>query len=124
MISPNVKEYLLELLNTVRITHFDNLRPIQGNKAASSPPRLIPSFLVLNARSTVKPDALPALCAGIKCCYVDVCCISETWLNRLYLTLSFVHQIFPSSERIQQTVVEVVSRSYAGMIGECSQYVI
>ena len=61
--------------------HFGNLRPILVNKAAPSPPRLIPSFLVLNARSIVKPDAIPALCADIKCNNVDVCCISETWLK-------------------------------------------
>ena len=37
---------------------------------------------------------------------------------------SFVLPIFPSLERIEQTVEEEVSRSYAGMIGECSYYLI
>ena len=60
--------------------HVCTLRPIQVNKAASSS-HLIPCFLVLNARSIVKPDAFPALCADIMSNNIDICCISETWLK-------------------------------------------
>lgn len=57
------------------------LRSVQVNKASPSLPSLIPRCLVLNARSIVKPDALPALYADLTCNNIDVCCISETWLK-------------------------------------------
>ena len=46
-----------------------------------SKPQQSPQCLVLNARSTVKPDAFSALCADVKTNNIDICCISETWLN-------------------------------------------
>ena len=100
--------------------HRSIFRPIQVNKTAPSKPRLIPCCLVLNARSIAKPDAFPALCADIECNNIDVCCITETWLKPTIPSSLLCLLIFPSLERIEQTVEGEVSRSYAGMIGECS----
>ena len=44
-------------------------------------PQQIPQCLVLCARSIVKPDTFSALYADIKTNNIDICCISETWLN-------------------------------------------
>ena len=57
------------------------LKFVQIDKTALNLPRIIPRCLVLNARSLVKPDALPALYADLKCNDIDICCISETWLK-------------------------------------------
>jgi hypothetical protein len=41
--------------------------------------------MVLNARSLAKPDAYAALYADIKSKNIDICCISETWLNKSHV---------------------------------------
>ena len=107
------------------LRHCSTLRPIQVNKTAPSQPRLIPCCSVLNARSIAKPDAFPALCADIKCNNIDVCCITETWLKPTKPSALLCPPNFSTIiERIEQTVEEEVSRSYARMIGECSYYLI
>jgi hypothetical protein len=58
-----------------------NLKYVNVIGPEPSKPQQIPQCLVLNARSIVKPDAFPALYADIKSNNIDVCCISETWLN-------------------------------------------
>ena len=44
--------------------------------------KLIPKCLVLNTRSLVKPVATSASCTEVTTNKIDVCFISETWLNR------------------------------------------
>ena len=46
-----------------------------------SKPQQILQCLVLKARSIIKPDAFSALYADIKTNDIDICCISETWVN-------------------------------------------
>ncbi len=58
-----------------------NLSRVNVARQGPSKPKQIPQCLVLNARSIVKPDAYPALYAELKSNNIDVCCISETWLN-------------------------------------------
>ena len=55
-----------------------NLIPISILKPG---PPLIPKCLVLNPRSMVKPYAASALCTEVTTNKIDVCFISETWLN-------------------------------------------
>ena len=58
-----------------------NLKYVNIVSREPSKPQQIPQCLVLNARSIVKPDAFSALYADIKTNNIDICCISETWLN-------------------------------------------
>ncbi len=58
-----------------------NLNYVNIEGREPSKPQEIPQCLVLNARSIIKPDAFPALYADIKTNNIDICCISETWLN-------------------------------------------
>ena len=60
---------------------YRNLSRVNVTRQGPSKPKQIPQCLVLNARSIVKPDAYPALYAELKSNNIDVCCISETWLN-------------------------------------------
>ena len=58
-----------------------NLKYVNIVGREPSKPQQIPQCLVLNARSIVMPDAFSALCADVKTNNIDICCISETWLN-------------------------------------------
>ena len=58
-----------------------NLKYVNIVGREPSKPQQIPQCLVLNARSIVKPDAFSALYADIKTNNIDICCISELWLN-------------------------------------------
>ena len=58
-----------------------NLIPIRLSKSGPSPAKVTPKCLVLNARSLVKPDAASSLCTEVTTNKIDVCFISETWLN-------------------------------------------
>ena len=77
-ILPKLKEYLLELLY---VQDIPVARPLVSTLVICDLYKLIKLLLVLNARSIVKPDAFPALCADSKCNNIGVCCISETWLK-------------------------------------------
>ena len=44
-------------------------------------PTIIPKCMVINARSLVKPDAAAALYCDLKSNEIDICLVSETWLN-------------------------------------------
>lgn len=57
--------------------------PLYGLAVCPPPtvPKIIPKVLVLNARSLAKPDALPALYAELTSKNIDICVVSETWLN-------------------------------------------
>ena len=49
--------------------------------------KLVPKCVVMNARSLAKPDVAPALYAELKSNNIDVCFVSESWLNkRIYHT--------------------------------------
>ena len=52
--------------------------------------------MVINARSLAKVDALPALSAELKYSNVDICIVSETWLNNTILN----HLICPNGYTI------------------------
>lgn len=56
---------------------------VKLNKPGASAPKSIPRFMTLNARSLAKPDACPALYAELMTNNIDVCSVSETWLNKL-----------------------------------------
>ena len=58
-----------------------NLIPIIALKPGPPSAKLIPKCLVLNARSLVKPDAASVSCTKVTTNKIDVCFISETWLN-------------------------------------------
>ena len=66
-----------------------NLSRVNVIGQGPSKSKQIPQCLVLNARSIVKPDAYPALYAELKSNNIDVCCISETWLNPT-ITISLI----------------------------------
>ena len=67
--------------SNMRRRNVHNLIPISVLKPGPASARLIPKCLVLNARSLVKPDAASALCTEVTTNKIDVCFISETWLN-------------------------------------------
>lgn len=50
-------------------------------KPGPTSPKIIPKCMVINARSLVKPDATAALYADLHSNKIDICLISETWLN-------------------------------------------
>ena len=60
---------------------YRNLSYVNLLRQEPSKPIQIRQCLVFNARSIVKADAYPALYAELKSNNIDVCCISETWLN-------------------------------------------
>ena len=67
--------------SNMRRRNVHNLIPISVLKPGPPSAKLIPKCLVLNARSLVKPDAASALCTEVTTNKIDVCFISETWLN-------------------------------------------
>lgn len=44
--------------------------------------KIVPRCIILNARSIVRPNAVPALHAELIAKNIDICFISETWLNK------------------------------------------
>ncbi len=63
-------------------------QPYLGQCLKTWPPlaKVIPKCLVLNARSLAKPDAASALCTEVITNKIDVCFISEPWLNSRILS--------------------------------------
>ena len=51
------------------------------NTAGPTPPKVIPKCMVINARSLAKPGATSALYADLHSNKIDICFVSETWLN-------------------------------------------
>ena len=49
-------------------------------------PRVVPKCMVINARSLVKADAAPALYAELSSNNIDLCFVSEYWLNKKILS--------------------------------------
>ena len=58
---------------------------IKINKEPTAP-RIVPKCMVLNARSLAKPNATPALYAELKSNNIDICFVSESWLNKKILS--------------------------------------
>ena len=52
-----------------------------GDKPGPSAPKIIPKCIVICARSLAKPDAASALHAELYSNNIDICFVSETWLN-------------------------------------------
>ena len=49
-------------------------------------PKVVPKCMVINARSLVKADAAPALYAELSSNNIDLCFVSESWLNKKILS--------------------------------------
>ena len=87
------------LLNIQNHTSCDRTTPLRVNKARHGPrnlhnlvmvktakpgptlPKITPNCMVLNARSLVKPDATSGLSTDLSSNKIDICIVSETWLN-------------------------------------------
>ena len=52
-----------------------------ADKPGPSAPKIVPKCMVINARSLAKPDAASALHAELHSNNIDICFVSETWLN-------------------------------------------
>ena len=65
-----------------RGSNSSNLKTIKILKTGPPQPKIIPKCMVINTRSLVKPDALPALTAELLHNNIDVCFITETWLHK------------------------------------------
>lgn len=61
--------------------NVNNLITMKISKPGPTLPRIIPSCMVINARSLVKPDAAAALYTELCTNKIDLCFVSETWLN-------------------------------------------
>ena len=59
----------------------NNLTAVKLSKAGPTHPGIIPSCMVINAHSLVKPDAMAVLNTELRINKVDLCFVSETWLN-------------------------------------------
>ena len=56
-------------------------------------PHAVPKCMVINAHSLAEADAAPALCAELSSNDIDICFVSESWLNIKILS----HLICPVS---------------------------
>ena len=65
---------------------------IKINKEPAAP-RIVPKCMVLNARSLAKPNPTPALYAELKSNNIDICFVSQSWLNKKILS----HVVCPES---------------------------
>ena len=52
-----------------------------ADKLGLSAPKIIPHCMIINARSLAKPDTASALHAELHSNKIDICFVSETWLN-------------------------------------------
>ena len=57
------------------------LKDITICKPGPTPSRIVPTFMAANARSLAKPDATISLSTELTTNNIDLCFISETWLN-------------------------------------------
>jgi hypothetical protein len=77
---------LINIPESIRRRNVCNLISVNVSKPGPPSAKVIPKCLVLNARSLAKPDAASALCTEITMNKIDVCFISETWLNSRILS--------------------------------------
>ena len=61
--------------------NFHNLVILKTTKPESTLPKITPNCTALNAHSLVKPDATSGLSTGFSSNKIDICIVSETWLN-------------------------------------------
>ena len=59
----------------------NNLISVKISKPSLTLPKIIPSCMVINVRCLVKPDALVVLYTELHTHKIDLCFVSETWLN-------------------------------------------
>ena len=60
--------------------NLNNLICVNLNKHPT-PRKIVPKCLIINARSLAKPDAAAALHSELSTNNIDICFVSETWLN-------------------------------------------
>ena len=65
----------------VRALSLQNKKDCEINDSLTTTNKAVPKCLVMNARSLVKPDAPSALNTELRSNNIDVCFVSETWLN-------------------------------------------
>ena len=63
------------------LRNLDNLVMVKTTKPGPTLPKITPNCMVLNARSLVKPDASSGLSTDLSSNKIDICIVSETWLN-------------------------------------------
>ena len=68
-------------LRGVASTLQRNLIRVSCTKPGPTPNKITPKIMVINARSIVKTDAAPVLHSELQSKNVDICIITETWLN-------------------------------------------
>ena len=80
------------------IDHAKREKPgmVKTAKPGATLPKITPNCMVLNARSLVKPDATSGLSTDLFSSKIDICIVSETWLNR---SVS-LHLVFPDGYTI------------------------
>ena len=54
---------------------------VKTTKPGPTLPKITPNCMVLNARLLVKPDASSGLSTDLSSNKIDICIVSETWLN-------------------------------------------
>ena len=81
------------------------------NTAGPTPPKVIPKCMVINARSLAKPGATSALYADLHSNKIDICFVSETWLNNKIPS----HLICPDGYTISRKIVQMKE-----MAGRCN----
>ena len=66
---------------STQVCYRPGLVPVKIVGRGPTIPKYVPVCMVINARSLAKVDAVPALFAELKHNNVDICIVSETWLN-------------------------------------------
>ena len=61
--------------------NLDNLVMVKTTKPGPTLPKTTPNCMVLNARLLVKPDVSSGLSTDLSSNKIDICIVSETWLN-------------------------------------------
>ena len=92
------------------------------NTAGPTPAKVIPKCMVINARSLAKPGATSALYADLHSNKIDICFVSETWLNNKIPS----HLICPDGYTISRKIVQMKEmagalQSFAEVIGGSSK---
>ena len=71
----------LHALNKTRKSYRSIVKVKLVDLPGPTNPTIIPNCMVINAHSLVKPDAAAALYCDLKSNKIDICLVSETWLN-------------------------------------------
>lgn len=71
----------LNNFSKIKKRNVNNLIQVKISKPGPTPPKRVPSCMAVNARSLAKPDAASALSTEMRTNNIDLCFVSETWLN-------------------------------------------